>query len=554
MTSRKAQTPGRARVVLASANDDAAAVTTILVETRTSSPADRILFAGDVAVAEATVRHVQDDILPIMDTLCVGLGIPPQLFTIHVLGLAAAAAKEVPLQLSGFSADLPMLLAMISSTLGIPIPQDVLATGYVASPAGDVGMVGCLIEKTAAAVTDPDIHVFFYPSLTQDHSLPTLAPMEKDRIEDALIHASEFIRIVPVRTVLDTIQQVFDEGAIALASLEHGFWDISCGEKAGALDDVVRYFTEGNEGRFWKALDEALSRGPEMEARKRLSALISFYAKRKMYPAGAGAKLHSLLASLPPSKRRAHRASPLISLTDCTRVSRYAKEADHQDVVLLHAASLGKMPAMSFPAEKSAGLSAPTTGEAAADVILTQLSGEYLAATVCQPIDQAREDFRPNGLRVDSYDEFIEIVSSLYARLERSGGATINMDLRNLAGETLALLERAFAREGGADGACIEACQPTRLGGIRYVLNGITDQYTAEAVEKRVLLTLKTAIDSRQYEEKLAFIQAFLARFRPFLPREITDKPVEVYAQDWEAIARAYARSLDAVKIVLRRL
>ena len=101
MTSRKAQTPGRARVVLASANDDAAAVTTILVETRTSSPADRILFAGDVAVAEATVRHVQDDILPIMDTLCVGLGIPPQLFTIHVLGLAAAAAKEVPLYFLG---------------------------------------------------------------------------------------------------------------------------------------------------------------------------------------------------------------------------------------------------------------------------------------------------------------------------------------------------------------------------------------------------------------------------------------------------------------------
>ena len=60
--------------------------------------------------------------------------------------------------------------------------------------------------------------------------------------------------------------------------------------------------------------------------------------------------------------------------------------------------------------------------------------------------------------------------------------------------------------------------------------------------------------DPRQYEEKLAFIQTFLTRLRPFLPREITDKPAEFYAQDWETLARAYARSLDAVKIVLRRL
>ena len=359
---------------------------------------------------------------------------------------------------------------------------------------------------------------------------------------------------MPVVTVLDAIKQVFDEGDIALASLEHGFWDISCGEMTGTLDDVVRYFAEGNGGRFWKALDEALSRGPEMEARKRLSALISFHAKRKTYPADAGAKLHSLLASLPPSKRRAHRGSPLISLTDCTRVSRYAKEADHQDVVLLHTASLGKLPAMSCPAASTTGPTAATTGHAAANMFLTQLSGEYLAATVGTPIDEARERFELDSFQVNSYDDFIEIAISLYARLEHGNGAMINMDPQHLAAEALALLERAFAREGGIDAAIAEACQPTRLGGIRHVLNVVTDQFKAEAIEKRVLLTIKTAIDPRHYEEKLAFIQTFLARFRPFLPREITDKPAEFYAQDWETLARAYAHSLDAVKAVLRRL
>ena len=63
-------------------------------------------------------------------------------------------------------------------------------------------------DSVHAVVTDPDIHVFLHPSLTQDHSLPTLAPMEKDRIEDALIRASEFIRIVPVVTVLDAAKRI----------------------------------------------------------------------------------------------------------------------------------------------------------------------------------------------------------------------------------------------------------------------------------------------------------------------------------------------------------
>ena len=553
-TTKTAETPGRARVVLASANDDAAAVTTILVEPRTSSPENRIRFAGDVTVAEATASHVREGILPIMDTLCSGLGIPPQLFTIRVFGLAAATAKDVPLQLSGYSADLPMLLAMISCVLGFPLPLDVLATGHVASPAGDITMVRSLPEKIAAAVADPDIHMFLYPSLAQDHSLPMLAPMEKNRIEDALVRASELIRVVPVRTVLDAMKLVFDEGAIALASLDHGFWDIAYDEKAGILDAVVRYFAEGNEGRFWRALEEDLSRGHEKVARKRLRTLIAIYAKRRAYPSGIGARLHSLLASLPPSKRRARAMSPLISLSDCTRASRHAKEADHGDVVLLHEASLGKLPAASSLTGRVIDPGAASTGNAAADMILYELSGEHLAATVGTPIDEARERFELVSAQVGSYDEFLEIMSSFYARLECGSGATANWNPDHLLGGTLALLERAFAREGGIAAACTEARQPTRLGGCRHVLNVVTDQYKAEALDKRVLLKLNTAIDPLKYEEKVALIETLLARLRPLLPREVADKPAEYYAKEWETLARAYAHSLDAVTAVLRRL
>ena len=64
---------------------------------------------------------MENIILPIIDRIIYTLDLDRMNFEISAVNLGAASARDVGIDVSGFSADLPIILAMLSSPLQIPV-------------------------------------------------------------------------------------------------------------------------------------------------------------------------------------------------------------------------------------------------------------------------------------------------------------------------------------------------------------------------------------------------------------------------------------------------
>ena len=113
-------------------------------------------------------------------------------------------------------------------------------------------------------------------------------------------------------------------------------------------------------------------------------------------------------------------------------------------------------------------------------------------------------------------------------------------------------MERSYAKYGGFPAALQEAKYAAN-GGLRLILDTLTDQFKREEREKYINHVLKTAIDPLDWEEKVLFITWFLKHLGPILPEEILNQPPGRYATHYETIAKAYAESKDKIETVLRR-
>ena len=122
-----------------------------------------------------------------------------------------------------------------------------------------------------------------------------------------------------------------------------------------------------------------------------------------------------------------------------------------------------------------------------------------------------------------------------------------------LGPDAVALLERAFAKWGGFNGALAEARWPTR-GGLRAALDAMTDQLKTEQQAKYVSYVFKEAIDALDHDARAAFVAALLDRLRPDLPADLQEQPAERFVDHYEAIARAYVDSRDQVNGLLRAM
>jgi hypothetical protein len=155
---------------------------------------------------------------------------------------------------------------------------------------------------------------------------------------------------------------------------------------------------------------------------------------------------------------------------------------------------------------------------------------------------------------VGSYWEFLEIITVFYLHLIRHVRSPVD-PISNAAvtEDAQDLLRRTFAGKGGADAALAEAEHGTH-GGLRVVLDALTEQFKAEQLSKFVERVLKEALDPHDWDAKVAFMSALLARLGPQLPPELRAQPPARFARRYEPIVRAYVESLDRVKEVLRAL
>ena len=558
MTAVTTATTGRAKTVLVFGQGQGATavVSAIVAQVRNDRRRTRLLVTGPAAMETAALKHLRQIIVPVVGRITQCLRLPRLSYEVSVVNLGAASMLKTGLKISGFSADVAVFLALLSVALQLPLPQDVVATGHIASPDGDVRPVSSIPAKLDAALADPSTRKFVYPSL--DASVQVLTPAEAQRAADAVVNAKQHLDVVAVSDVNQLLQTILTDEAVVLAGLRSGFFAAEglCDGDGGPTEHAVRFLAQGNRRRFWSVLESHLLGGHTGQAQQLLSAWLQFHVGQNKYPQDFGRKLLQLVRSLPPAPRRLKTTFPLLSMDECLQLGQLTGEAHDEDLRHLIDAAFGRIasPTDAPPEVSATTARTPSEASAAVDTVVEQISADALAQKVGLPIDNARAVYVMEYVTIESHELFCQTIAAFYlALLRHTDAASCSADPRTVADEATALLDRAFADKGSAVGALAEARDGTR-GGMRFVLDVMTEHYKTKRQTQYVNRVLADALDPLDWDGRVAFVAALLERLGPHLPADIRSAPPKRFARHHDQIVHAYVQSLDRVKQLLRTL
>jgi hypothetical protein len=312
--------------------------------------------------------------------------------------------------------------------------------------------------------------------------------------------------------------------------------------------------TRDLEQRFWHVLRGHLSQGLSQETSQLLLNFMEYHLRRRIYPRNAGKKLFQALAAMPPTTRRFNIDFPLCPIVTCIQLGQYGSESDSEDFLfLLKACSgeniglLNKYP--DPPVQPTGAHDNPIL-----ETIFSEIDVDNLCEKVSHPIDNARASFLLESVTAESYEDFNAIISSYYLHILQHTRQVIDpIKKEAVQSEAMALLERSFTSKGGIKAAWAEARDATQ-GGLRFVLDTMTDQFKREENEKYVGYVLKSAMDPLDWEGKVDTVGKLISRLQNGLPPEIKLNPPERYASDFDEIVRAYVYSIDQFKSFIRTI
>ena len=192
----------------------------------------------------------------------------------------------------------------------------------------------------------------------------------------------------------------------------------------------------------------------------------------------------------------------------------------------------------------------------AVDAIISEIDSFALARTVTGPIDTARAIYMIDSLTAESSEQFYDGISAYYLHLQRHvNSPSESLDLNAVKADAIKLVDEAFFSKGGLRAAMHEACEPVH-GGMKFILDCMTEQFKIEARNKHVNRVIKEALSPMESDAQIAFVRALLNRLAPHLPDRIASAPPESFLKDEESlklIVTTYVNSLDRISEVFRR-
>jgi hypothetical protein len=517
--------------------------------------AKRVEIIGPVELNDESIVNIQTTAVRIIDRLMTELGMDPIDFIVSFSNPGAISAQDNSLQIEGFSAELSIFMAMVSTALQLPIPQDTVMTGHMASAGGDLAPVSGVPQKLNAAIDDPDTARFIFPSLESDQSLKSLTPLEFEKCKGAIDDCHNDIHAKGVKDIAEVFIELFNEDNIALSSLKNGFFGLEKpgNQNGGPIEGSLFYLLNDNPSRFWKALESNLLAKDISTARLFLQEFAHYHARVKDYPSGLGDRLMKLILSLPPTVKRNRDLFPLIPMRDCMQLAQYAMEKDYPDVLMLFDSIRGKRVEI-LSGEIKAPIAKSPEPDSMLEYFLNELSAESIAREIFIPIDEARASYIMDSIQAASNDEFNEAISAFYVHIFRHIGQLQGpLNISHALDNALALLERAFQNNGGIITAYAEGRNPVK-GGLRFIFNLMTERLKQEEKEKHILAVFKGTLDPLDFDEKVSIIKVFIQKAGSTLPEQIRSYSPGYYANHYEDIIRAYSESLEKVIGLLKIL
>lgn len=540
---------GRARTVIVShvAGQPVACMTTVLARRVRAKRGPRLITAGSTRLEPDTREHLEQVVLAAVDRITDALGAGRPAYELSILALAATSIHDVGLAISGHSMDTAAALAMLSTAVHLPLRQEIVSTGELASADGDIRPVSGLPAKLQAACSTADVEVFLCPALNVDGSLSAMAADAYREVAGAVATASARIRVLEIRDLGDLVRQATTPLARVQAGLSAGYFH----HPAETSLPGVRALVQELEDSFWRCLEAGLYGGRTTEARRLLGLRMRAALGREAYPAGFGARLSALVGSVPPAVRRRRGFFPLVPARQCFQVGSLARAADQQDAMWLMSAATGQLVGIERFSTRARRTSTPTIRvESLLESTLEEISAEQLASDIGGPADQARAAFILPSIVIAEYDEFCETITAFHRALLRH---TDGADAPARPDEAMALLERTYADTGGLAAARAEAKFAVQ-GGMRVVLDRMTEQYKNDLFFRRIHRVLKEALDPLDWDRQVAFMRALLERLRPSLPHALRDVEPSRLVRRRDELVRACLHGMDRFCTIMRAL
>ncbi len=557
----KSETSGRAKIALVFGRkgNRQGLLSTVTAQVRGyKKKGSPLVFKGPVKFAEATVAHITGVILPIIDRICTALHAAPKTFELCVANFGATACHDLGVEVSGLSADLPIMLTMLSAALKLPLRDDFVATGHIASVVGDVVAVEGIPAKLAAAIDTRTVKRFIYGDLSNDRSLDVLSPQEKDAAVAAIMKACNTIEAKAVAGLDELLAEAFTEHAIVSSSLRNGFFHIPPpAEQAG--DPVARaiaFLAGHNDVRFWQLLQRDFSTGEFERGLHLLEIYAVSFADKGQYPSHFGSRLLRLLCALPPAIRRLKLKYPLLNFGHCIELARLAGPSDFVDVPVLFDAVRGRVPGDDRWAGGQEDRVTSTVADCDLfDTITAEIRELALVRKFDAPIDSARASFVLAASTVRSYDEFLGIIESFFTHLLSYAHpeTAAEADLDRAKDGATSLLARAFCNHGSLPGAFARA-QTGIDGGMRSVLDAMTDRYRVERRAEYIETFLSKAFTGMDPAEQVRFARGALERLWPMLSEELRREPPERFVNRIDEVVRVYASSMAGIERMLKTM
>ena len=544
---------GRAKTVLVS-GEGHAVITTIIAKTIEEKNSQNLIFSGSVNFDESVKEHIRVTILPFVNEIFHSLKIPPRSFELSAVNVGAISSSDIELSIKGFSADVSIFMSMLSAGMKLPIEQDIVYTGHIASKEGDISQVKDLEAKSKAAIIDEGISTFVYPALDIDSSLKILKPKEFENSKTAIRSCRGKIKLLDVHNTYELIKKSVTDEAIILSALNGNFFETKIGETQNSnYELILKYFLDGNNKRFWQSLEHNLLSKNVKKSHLLINAFIDYHIRMNKYPGKFGEELNKLIMSLPFSVKKTSGLFPLIKKDKYIRLIQNATENAHDDISILHNALYGKINGKHKfvdSKEEEKGIVADESDRL--DYILEQINPDYIDLNITKPIDEARASYVIEGIQADSYDDLLNTITSFYIHIFRhTNNLQMDIDNEKFSIEALELFKNTFPKNAEFKEAISIALNGNK-GGLRYIFDKITEYLKKEAGDKHVWAIINDTINPLNFELKKRLIERIINREKDRLGLDISKLRSEQYVENYVEIIIEYARSKQSLNRIFQ--
>lgn len=521
----------------------------------TTAPGDFLKSVGPVQFAPETLDHIRSVVLGIANSILNMLGKPICSFRLSLRNVGANSVQGLGTRIQGLSADLAILIAMLSAALGITVSPTMLFTGPIASMEGQIADAASLDIKIGATRADPSVKILVCPPLDADGSLAALVPDEYERAMRAILASEGRPRIITVGDVAELLYHAFSPDKIVLSSLRKGFYGAPPVEDdpSTPVGRAVRHLVNDNPKSFWHVLGEHLLDCQTGQSRELLEEFANYHLNKGTYPSGLGRRLHNLVQSLPPVVRHAQARLPLLPARICFKLGLLASGADERDAVTLLDATHGPYVGRQAASQRTKKpKDQKNRWHRTVEYVLESISADSLAHQYMIPLDAARASFVPATMVCRSHDEFMDLLGAFYRHMAQcSGLLSLPANDVQAEAEAIQLLKEAFGDPGGDKAAEAEARSGLH-GGNRLVLDQLTTRLQDRLKYMHVDRLLKEAVDPLRPRQKEQFVRALVDHLGDLLPDDIRRRLPRDFAEHRDLLVKVITQSRDKIAEAFR--